>query len=75
MASSSSRNALLADGSRRFISKDKKGNFKIKDLVLPELGTYVLSVENAGLSGILKTNLKLKAPKTKKQTIVEESEF
>ncbi len=58
-----------------FITKNKKGNFKIKDLVLPELGTYTLSVENSGLSGIIKTSLKLKAPKMKKQTIVEESEF
>jgi len=58
-----------------FITKNKKGNFKIKDLVLPELGTYTLSVENSGLSGIVKTKLKIKAPKVKKQTIVEESEF
>jgi hypothetical protein len=52
-----------------FIEKTKKGGFKIKKLPLPDLGTYVLSVENSGLSGIIKTKLKIKPPKVKKQTI------
>lgn len=52
-----------------FIEKTKKGEFKIKKLPLPDLGTYVLSVENAGLSGVINTNLSIKQPKLKKQVI------
>ena len=37
-----------------FITKNKKGVFKIKKLVLPDLGTYMLSVENSGLSGVIR---------------------
>ena len=55
-----------------FISKNAKGKFTIKDLVLPDLGTYVLTVENSGLSGVINTNLKLKKPKVQKQTITED---
>jgi hypothetical protein len=54
-----------------FITKSKKGKFTIKGLELPELGTYVLSVQNQGLSGVIKTKLKLKKPKVKKQTFEE----
>ena len=55
-----------------FISKNKKGAFQIKNLVLPDLGTYTLSVENTGISGVINTNLKIKPPKIKKQTIDKE---
>jgi len=54
-----------------FITK-KNDKFTIKDLVIPALGTYVISVENQGLSGVIKTSLKLKPNKTQKQTITED---
>ena len=50
---------------------DKKGNFVIEDLVLPELGTYVVAVENEGMTDILETKLKLKKNKVKKKTVTE----
>jgi hypothetical protein len=51
----------------------KKGDkFIIQNLPLPDLGTYVLSVENKGLTGVIKTNLKLKPAKVKHKTIVED---
>ena len=53
-----------------FITK-KNDKFTIKDLPLPELGTYVLSVGNSGLSGVINTKLNIKTPKVKKRTIDE----
>ncbi len=55
-----------------FITK-KNDKFTIKDLVIPALGSYVISVENQGLSGVIKTSLKLKPNKTQKQTITEDA--
>ena len=50
-----------------FIEKTKKGEFKIKKMPLPDLGDYILSIENSGLSGVINTNLRIKKPKLKKQ--------
>ncbi len=55
-----------------FIEKTKKGGFKIKDVVLPSLGPYKLSVGNSGMSGLINTSIKVKKPKGKGQTILEE---
>jgi hypothetical protein len=55
-----------------FITKNKKGVFKIKNLVLPDMGTYMITVENSGLSGMINTNLRVKKPKLKKQKVEKE---
>jgi len=55
-----------------FIEKTKGGSFKLTDMPLDNLGNYTFSVKNAGLPGVIKTNLTIKKPKLKKQTISAE---
>jgi len=53
---------------------EKNDKIIIKNVELPELGTYTLTVDNAGAIGAMKGKLSLKPPKIPKSAVDEPSE-